>query len=69
MPRPAAMDRNRKLGSVSLREMQELTIPQAATNYPGLIPRARKRAGFVGMSDLELGYPVCAGAGAECILR
>jgi hypothetical protein len=35
---------------------------------PGSSPGRASGPVSVGMSDLELGYPVCAGAGAECTL-
>jgi hypothetical protein len=51
------------------REMQELTMPPAKQlTAPGSSPGRASGPVSVGMSDLELGYPVCAGAGAECTL-
>ena len=42
--------------------------PAKQLTAPGLIARARKRAGFCWHVGFELGYPVCACAGAECTL-
>ena len=44
-------------------------MPQAKQlTAPGSSPGRASGPVSVGMSDLELGYPVCAGAGAECTL-